>query len=797
MSDPVSSRVTPNSVADRPRPWRRLVRRLPLTFTLVVGILVVNGLGGWLARPLPRLELERWGLGFADIVAGHLGRLLTTPFLVLRPAMAVSTVAIILLFVGTCELLLRTRRAAVVFAAGHVTAYLGAYGLLALLARLGVGEAAALLVQRDVGASNGAFAAAGAALVWLPAGVRRPVVSLLVLYLVGALLLSHRIWDLSHALAFATGLGLGVWLLRREGRAFDGLIVRPVITRRQRPQILAALVATMGIVDVLASFLLPHHAGFARLVDWLPLGGPHLPRHLLVLGGLSLTIVAGGLGRAQRTAWWIAFVALLLSFLLHLQLEVSAVGALLAVGLIVMLVAWKDDLRAPTCRPALRDAGRWLRNLALGLPAAGVAGVFVLRSQFAPLPAWRLVAGDLARRLLFQPPQRLVAHEHPAAWLLAALPLVWWGGLLVCLVQLLRGVRPRAASPDERERARGIMLAHGGTGTAFMTLWPGNALFFAPGDEAYVAYRVHAQVAVALGDPVGPAAAAAGAVAAFDAHCAAMGWTPVFFAVGDRLPGVYAAAGLQRLRIGEEAVLPLAGLEFKGRDWQNMRTALNRAQREGLAFHLYEGGTVPAAIEAQLFAISAEWQQGKGLPPLGFTLGTTEDVRDPAVDVAVAVAADGRVQAFADWLPVPATGGWVIDLMRRRADAMSGIMEYLIGMSLLAFQQRGDSFASLATAPLADLDREAEASLPGVVMKALFENFETFYDFRSLFDFKDRFKPRWEPVYLAYRDSATLPAAAMAVLRAHLPELDATGVARLLGGSLADRLPLLRTAQSD
>ncbi|MHB8079165.1 MAG: bifunctional lysylphosphatidylglycerol flippase/synthetase MprF [Candidatus Krumholzibacteriia bacterium] len=783
--------------ADPGRPplrWR-LWRRLPLTFTLVAAILVVNALGGWLGRPLPRLELDRWGLGFADLVAGRLGGLLTTPFLVLRPAMALSTIAIVLLFVGGCELLLRTRRTAAVFLAGHVGAYLGAYGLLALLARLGVGEAGTLLAQRDVGASNGAFAAAGAAVVWLPAGVRRPVATLLGLYLAGALLVSHRIWDLGHALAFATGIGLGLWLWRREGRAFDGLVGRPVITRRQRPQILAALVATMGIVDVLASFLLPHHAGFARLVDWLPLGGPHLPRHLLLLGGLSLTIVAAGLGRAQRTAWWIAFVAVLLSLGLHLQLELSAVGALLAVGLLVMLVAWRGDLRAPTHRPGLRDAGRWLRNLALGLPAAGAAGVFVLRGQFAPLPPWRLVADDLARRLLFLPPRHLVARDHPASWLLAALPLVWWGGLLACLVQLLRGVRPRSASPDEREQARRIMRAHGSASTAFMTLWPGNALFFTPGGAAYVAYRVHAQVAVALGDPVGPAGAAARAVAAFDAHCAALGWTPVFYAVGDRLRDAYAAAGLQRLKVGEEAVLPLAGLEFKGREWQNMRTALNRAQRQGLAFHLYEGGTLPATIAAQLLAIDAEWQRGKGLPPLGFTLGTTDDLRDPAVDVAVALDADGRVQAFADWLPVPATGGWVIDLMRRRADAMGGIMEYLIGMSLLAFRQRGDRYASLATAPLADLDRAAEASLPGIVMQALFENFETFYDFRSLFDFKERFRPRWEPVYLAYRDPATLPAAAVAVLRAHLPDLDAAGVARLLGASLADRLPLLRPAR--
>ncbi len=784
----------PATTANRPRPWRRLGRRIPFTLILVAAILVVNGLGGWLARPLPLLDLDRFGLDFSDIVDGRLGRLLTTPFLVLRPAMALSTIGIILIFVGSCEAILRTRRTLVIFVFGHVAAYLGAYGLLALLYHLGLDAAGPMLVQRDVGASNGAFAAAGAALVWLPGAVRRPIVTVLLFYLGVSLLLSHHVWDVSHLFAFSLGLGLGAWLLRRRGRAFEGLLGEPSFAHRQRPQTLAALVAIMGIIDVLASFLLPHHAGFARLVDWLPLGGPHLPRHLLFLGGATLLIVATGLGRAQRAAWWIAFAAVQLSFWLHLQLEASEVGAMLAVALIVMLVAWKDDLRAPTHRPALQDAGRWLRNLVLGVPAAALIGVFVLRAQFAPLPPWSRLVVDLGRRLVFLPALHLVPRENPAEWLLAALPLVWWGGLLACLVQVLRGVRPEASSSDERARARELMLTHGATSTAFMTIWPGNTLFFT--EDAYVAYRVHAQVAVVLGDPVGPPAAAARAIATFDAHCTAMGWTPVFFAVGERLRDVYERAGLHYMQIGEEAVLPLVDLAFKGKEWQNMRTALNRAQREGVSFHLYEGGTVPPAIEAQLFAISAGWHDGKNLPPMGFTLGTTRDVRDPAVDVAVAVDTEGQVQAFADWLPVPATGGWVIDLMRRREGAMNGIMEYVIGMSLLAFQQRGDTHASLATAPLADVDREGDATLPVRVMEALFANFETFYDFQSLFDFKERFRPRWEPVYLAYRDPATLPATAVAVLRAHLPDLDAAVVARLLGASLAERLPLVRPPRS-
>ncbi len=189
-----------------------------------------------------------------------------------------------------------------------------------------------------------------------------------------------------------------------------------------------------------------------------------------------------------------------------------------------------------------------------------------------------------------------------------------------------------------------------------------------------------------------------------------------------------------------------------------------------------------------MLAIGREWERAQTLPPLEFTLGRTEDVRNPDVEVALAVDADGRVHGFVDWLPVPVGAGHVLDLMRRREDAMNGVMEYLIAMSLLAFQQRGDRFVSLAAAPLADLDRESSASLVPRVTGIIASRFETYYSFRSLFDFKERFRPRWEPVHLAYLDPADLPDAAVAIVRVHLPRLGWADTVRLFG-SAAGRTP--------
>ena len=220
-----------------------------------------------------------------------------------------------------------------------------------------------------------------------------------------------------------------------------------------------------------------------------------------------------------------------------------------------------------------------------------------------------------------------------------------------------------------------------------------------------------------------------------------------------------------------------------------MRTALNRARREGVIFTLHEGGSLPAAVAEQLAAIDDQCQRGRALPPMEFTQGRVEDVRDPHVEVAVATDPSGRVLAYVDWLPIPAQNGRVIDLMRRRDDAMSGVMEYVIGMSLLTFQQRGEQVASLATAPLADLDRDRAHSVLPHVLGLVYENAGPYYSFKTLFEFKERFQPRWEPVHLVYRDASELPSAAMAILRAHLPDLDAQDVVRLLGAREARSRP--------
>lgn len=54
-------------------------------------------------------------------------------------------------------------------------------------------------------------------------------------------------------------------------------------------------------------------------------------------------------------------------------------------------------------------------------------------------------------------------------------------------------------------------------------------------------------------------------------------------------------------------------------------------------------------------------------------------------------------------------------------------------------------------------------------VKFLFDNFDRFYGYKSLFNFKKKYQPNWQGRYLAYKPGSSLPMVALAVAGVHLP----------------------------
>ncbi len=336
-----------------------------------------------------------------------------------------------------------------------------------------------------------------------------------------------------------------------------------------------------------------------------------------------------------------------------------------------------------------------------------------------------------------------------------------------------RRVRGNLAGRANRALATEILRRHGGSTLSWMTTWPGNRYFTTGNGNSVVAYQVHAGVAISVGDPVGPAAARPCAIAEFARDSEQSGLVPAFFSVTAATTAKAAADGWRHLQIAEDTILDLPGLEFRGKSWQDVRTALNRAAKEHIGFRLTRLADEPAAVVAQLRAISAEWVGDKGLPELGFTLGGVDQALDPAVRVGLAEDETGHIHGVVSWLPVH-TGdgridGWTLDIMRRRDGGFRPVIEYLIAQSCLAFQAEGARFASLSGAPLARTSANGDFKGLPRILDGLGSVMEPVYGFRSLHAFKSKFQPRYESMHLIYRDEADLPRIGLALARAYLP----------------------------
>jgi lysylphosphatidylglycerol synthetase-like protein (DUF2156 family) len=346
-----------------------------------------------------------------------------------------------------------------------------------------------------------------------------------------------------------------------------------------------------------------------------------------------------------------------------------------------------------------------------------------------------------------------------------------------------RRLRRHAQGPGAA-LARTLLGHHGGSTLSWMTTWPRNTYFVREDGRSYLAYRRHAGVAVALGDPIAPDGTAAATVTEFTAMCENTGLVPCVFSATEATVAATREQGWQHVQVAEDNVLDLEGLEFRGKAWQDVRSALNKAAKQDIDFRLVRLADQPEPILAQVRALSEEWVSDKGMPEMGFTLGGLDEAMDPATRVGLAVDAEGTVHGVTSWLPVHTgagkVGGWTLDVMRRSAHGFRPVMEFLIASACVQFRAEGARFVSLSGAPLARSASGAPARTVDRALESLGRVMEPYYGFRSLHAFKAKFQPRRVPLYLAYRDEADLPRIGLALSRAYLPDVRLRELAKLV-----------------
>jgi phosphatidylglycerol lysyltransferase len=123
------------------------------------------------------------------------------------------------------------------------------------------------------------------------------------------------------------------------------------------------------------------------------------------------------------------------------------------------------------------------------------------------------------------------------------------------------------------------------------------------------------------------------------------------------------------------------------------------------------------------------------------------------------------VAAFVNLIHDGVPGEMTFDLMRHRTDAPNGAMDFVM-LSMIAYaRDHGFHALSLGMVPFADTPADEDAGVRQGALSLLTRNFDRIFAASTLFTYKDKFHPRWDPRYLVYRSDAALPAIGLAIAR--------------------------------
>jgi phosphatidylglycerol lysyltransferase len=534
--------------------------------------------------------------------------------------------------------------------------------------------------------------------------------------------------------------------------------------RFTKTSFLALVVLGSGLANLYSVLGHPHPNRAAILREIFPLVFIHLSRFLALLTGFALVVSSINIFKRKRRAFHLTLVLSILSILFYLAKGLNYEEATLSL-LLIALLWWSR--KSFTVQSSIPSPGWAFIRLGAALIVAlvyGTIGFWLLDTREFGI---NFTIGDsIHRTVLFLSlagDPEVVPRTHYARWFLNSLYVMTITTMGYSLFAVFRPVVYRLRTlPNERKLAEDITKRYGRSSLDFFKYWPDKTYFFSKSRQAYVAFRVGAGHAVALGDPVGPEEEIEGIIQRFIEFCTDNDWRIVFHqTLPDFLP-VYIRLGLRKLKIGDEAVVDLPNFSLDGKEAKKLRHTVNQLEKQGVSFVRYEP-PISSDTLSQLQEVSNGWLQIPGRRERTFTLGLFEQDYVRSSPVYAALDPSGKTLAFMNDIPSFCKGEATIDLMRHLPDTPPGIMDFLFVKLFFAKKAEGYRRFSLGMAPMAGFQEHEEASPEERAVHYFMQQLNFLFSYHGLLHYKRKFATIWEPRYMIYRNVLSLPRVARAI----------------------------------
>jgi lysyl-tRNA synthetase, class II len=562
------------------------------------------------------------------------------------------------------------------------------------------------------------------------------------------------------------------------------------------PRFVATLVGIAGILSLLSAATSPLQQRVQVLTGLVPLAVSAGATSVAALAGLGLLVVAGGLARRQRLAWWIALVLLVVGGVSHLLKDLDVPSGALNLGLAVVLVSYRREFDAKVGPGTLRRSLLTLPALLAVVWGFGIVAIMYHAKGISPHPTFSdAFVGSI--RGIVGLDMHMTVTGQTGRWIPGLLPLL---GVVAAVAAFATALRPVVEdlrrSPADADAANEIVREYGTDTLSYFSLRRDKSYFF--DGEAFVAYRYMWNLGLVSGDPIGPPADRFGAMEAFVRHARGMGWNVAVLAGSQEMGPIYRELGLRSFYLGDEAILDPRTFSLEGRPIRKVRQSGHRMMRAGYTIDFLPDSEVGPDLHDALDGVTQAWR-GRA-PERGFTmcLDRLPSPQDPECITVVARDPEGRAQGYLHLVPCygPARG-YSLDQMRRRPDTPNGMTEWMVAETSLELGRRGCERFSLNFAVRGKMfDDPAGLNVIQRMEAALLRRFNPFFQIERLRDFNAKFFPVWVPRYIYYEAALSLPRVALAYLEAEslvrTPLIGAHGRLRSKGWSLR-RSPAARS----
>ncbi|MDE3064825.1 MAG: DUF2156 domain-containing protein, partial [Acidobacteriota bacterium] len=586
---------------------------------------------------------------------------------------------------------------------------------------------------------------------------------------------------------------IGSW---PQGNPFPVSLDRLSAQRRRRSvrRWASGLILLDGLVTVAVTVSPPLRSRLHTVLSVLPLSVAQLSAALTAVAGVAMIMLARGIRRGQRRAWFLTGVALAVTIVAHLARGGSVLGSVLALAILGLLVIEREHFQATTDRSSLAAALPRLALVAVVAVLAGAAGIEA-SGLHRHLPALGVVLVACAERLvgvtsiaLPTLPDRMGDFLNPTLFTVG-MSLIVTTLYVVTRPVVDRRLSETSTSAERRLgelRAREIVRRHGRGTLDYFALRDDKQFFFFR--DSLVAYAVYGGVALISPDPLGPSAERVEAFSAFRAYAEGRGWTiGVMGASAEWLP-LYHSAGLHSIYVGDEAVVDCQTFSLEGGKMKGLRQACTRLARKGYTVEFLDPSAIDPVRVPALVSLISMLRRGEGERGFSMMLGRLFDPKDKGLLLTVVTSPDGEPAAVCQFVPSPAINGYSLDLMRRDpGEHPNGLIDYALCSTIEHLAGRGARGLSLNFAAFRSvLEGESDEGTFTRVERWALRRLSGVLPIESLWSFNAKYDPTWLPRYLVYPAAESFVPVAAAVFRAEsLTEVPVLG--RFLASDPANR----------